>query len=64
MNSHGNSANTLEVNLLPFEVADHPGENAVIIEVEQNGVVIATRGQLWENAGCELSGSRACGAEP
>jgi hypothetical protein len=55
------SASGIEVVLEPFASEDREGENTAIVEVELDSVVIRSRGQLWYVAGCNFSGSEACG---
>ncbi|NWG70945.1 MAG: hypothetical protein HXY23_04950 [Parvularculaceae bacterium] len=52
----------VEIELQAFESYTSEGEITAIVEIEQNNIVLHSKGQLWSVAGCDFSGSNACGA--
>lgn len=46
------SAASVEVSIEPFATNQILGENVAIAELEFNGVVMLTKGELWTNADC------------
>jgi len=52
----------VQFELQAFGTNEHEGENVAIVEIKHNNSVIASKGDLWTAAGCNFSGSEACGA--